>query len=200
MKNEIKNEELVNNSNQLHNTETLQIMEENLLKMKKGIKIDDCVLDRRREWFQPKYQDFDFDNDYKNWYVVETWFIDNTEKIKMINNPLCDGTMYEFVKYSPDNFFNYKLDGGVNEVREGVDVVWNGLPFEEYESPYTVLVSNCFPLELVSKEKWVLTLLNDSKKIINHSTINSLELMTKEVSEWKMKSMWEGHEPLFYRD
>jgi len=167
--------------------------------MKKEVRIEDSVLDRRKEWFQPKYQDFDFCKDYKNWYVVETWCIDNTKKLKMVNSPL-DGRMYEFVKYSPENFFNYRLDGGVDEVKEGVDVIWNGLPFKEYESPYTVIVSDCFPLELVKREKWVLSLLKDSKKIINHSTTNSLELMTKEVSEWKMKSMWEGHVPLFYKD
>jgi hypothetical protein len=30
--------------------------------------------------------------------------------------------------------------------------------------------------------------------------MNSLELMTKELSKWKMESMWNGNEPQFYKD
>jgi hypothetical protein len=166
----------------------------------KKVSIDDCVVDNRREWFQTQPQQFDFNGDYEDWYIVRTWCIDNTEKLKKIKSPLEGGSIYEFVKYSSDNFSDYDVNGGVEEVREGVRNIWNNIPYEGYESPYMVLVDKCLPLKDVLRKKWVRTLLKEPKKVINHSTMNSLELMTRELSEWKMNSMWEGGEPQFYKD
>ena len=166
----------------------------------KKVSIDDCVIDRRKEWFQPQQQKFDFDGDYEDWYVVRTWCIDNTKKLKKIKSTLEGSSIYEFVKYSKENFFDYQLNGGVDEVKDGISKIWNSVPYNEYESPYHVFVGDCYPLKDVKRKKWVKSLMKNPKKIINHSTMNSLELMTKELSEWKMKSLWEGSEPQFYKN
>ena len=169
-------------------------------KVSKKVSIGDCVLDRRKEWFQPQQQKFDFNGDYEDWYYVETCCIDITNKLKKIKSPSEGGVICEFVKYSKENFFDYQPNGGVDEVKNGIRMIWNSKPYYEYESPYHVMVGDCYPLKDVKRNKWVKSLMNKPNKIINHSTTNSLELMTKGLSEWKMKKLWEGTEPMFYKN
>ena len=158
------------------------------------------VVDRCKEWFQPQPQKFDFDGDYEDWYLVRTWCIDGTKKLKKIKSPMDGGSIYEFVKYSKENFFDYQPNGGVDEVKDGIKTIWNSVPYNGYKSPYIVMVGDCYPLKDMKRKKWVKSLMNNPNKIINHSTMSSLELMTKELSEWKMKKLWEGSEPQFYNN
>ena len=159
------------------------------------------VLDRGREWFQTQPQKYDFNGDYEDWYYVETYCIDRTKKHPKIKSPFSGGVICEFVKYSKENFLSYYYpNGGVEEIKKGIFSFWNRRPFLDYDPPYHVMVGGCSSLEEVKNTKWVKSLLNNPIKIINHSTFNTLGLVSKEVSEWRMKKLWEGSEPLFYKD
>ena len=94
-------------------------------KVSKKVSINDCVIDRRKEWFQTKQQKFDFNGDYEDWYLVRTLCIDMTNKLKKIKSTSEGGGIYEFVKYSKENFFDYQPNGGVDEVKDGIDKIWN---------------------------------------------------------------------------
>ena len=155
------------------------------------------VVDRKREWFQPKKQRFEFNGNYDDWYVVRSWCLDRTKKLKDINS-LNETLISEFVKYSEENFPNYSKNRLIWEVERDISYVWNSLPYDGYNSPYIVSITDCYRLKDVLNENWVQKLLNEPDKIINHSTIQSLELMLKEVSEWKMNMLWEGNEPQFH--
>ena len=160
--------------------------------------INNCVLDRKREWFQYEYKHFEFGDDIEDWWIVKTHLIDHTNKLNQYEGI----ELVEFVHYSPEYFFdvNEKDDW---DVEIGVKKVWNSLPFENYESPYEVEVLEK-PISLKYGNPLLLkqykVVIENPYKVINHSTIKSLELMTPEVSKWKMESLWKGSEPQFYKD
>jgi len=178
-------------------TEQTQIINElKINKRETNTKLSNIVIDRKREWFQPEKNKFDFNKNYEDWYLVTTLCFDNTKKL----SPLKQNLLVEFVKYSKENFTDYKNDGNKEDVIEGVRRIWNSLPFTGYVPPYRVSVLSCEPLKEVFRKKRVRKLMNEPLKVINHSTMNSLELMTEEISKWKMNFMWKGYVPNFYKD
>jgi len=163
---------------------------------------DDVVLDRKREWFQYQYEPFEFDDMVDNWWIVETKCFDNTMRLN-INR---DFRLVEFIHLSPDTFFSEERDNYHNNsvmkweiIQSGVDIVWNTLPFKGYKPTYKVEVENVVSLSNGSYGmlKEYKDVIENPYKVINHSTIKSLELMDRGLSEWKMKCMWEGKKPKF---
>jgi|ETN07SMinimDraft_1059922.scaffolds.fasta_scaffold87555_2 hypothetical protein len=158
------------------------------------------VVDRHREWFQYQYEPFEFGDDLEDWWIVKTKCIDHTNKLNLDE----DFRLVEFVHYTPQNILGLDdwdyHDYDDWDVEIGVEKVWNSLPFENYQSPYEVMVMEK-PLSLKCGRPYELEeykdVIENPYKVINHSTTHSLELMTKELSEWKMECLWEGDKPLF---
>jgi hypothetical protein len=171
------------------------------MKNKDVFNLNKTVVDRHREWFQYQYEPFEFGDDLEDWWIVKTKCIDHTNKLNLDE----DFRLVEFVHYTPKNFLgldDWDYDNYDDwDVEIGVEKVWNSLPFENYQSPYEVIVMESPPLSLSSghpdRLKEYKDVIENPYKVINHSTFQSLELMTKKLSEWKMEKLWDGKKPTF---
>jgi len=161
------------------------------------IDLNETVLDRHREWFQYQYEPFDFGDDLEDWWIVKTKSIDHTNNLNLDE----DFRLVEFVHYTPKNFLGLDELGYDDwDVKNGVEKVWNSLPFENYRPPYMVMVmenpislSHGHPDRLIEYKD----VIDNPYKVINHSTFQSIELMTLGLSEWKMECLWKGQIPSF---